>query len=62
MTAYWIGLIFFASLQLFGLYSISNWAYLVFVVGLSSFCFGTLYGSFFCQNIYVEKKRICFRL
>ena len=57
MTAYWIGLIFFASLQLFGLYSISNWAYLVFVVGLSSFCFGTLYGSFFSAKISMSRKK-----
>ena len=57
MLVYWIGLLFFASLQLFGLYSISNWGYFVFAVGLVSFCLGSMYGGFFSKRVSIARKR-----
>lgn len=40
-VSFWVILIFLASLRLFGLYKITNTTYLIFILGILSFCGGT---------------------
>ena len=58
IMVYWSILIFCVSLHLFGLQKVSDWAYIIFIIGLVSFCIGTSCSNLFaCKGFSDTKKK-----
>lgn len=57
IMVYWSILIFCVSLHLFGLQKVSDWGYIIFIIGLVSFCIGTSCSNLFTDKVSLDVKK-----